>query len=306
MTLPFRSPNARSGIIAILVAATLALPASRSGAAAQQAGEEAAAHHQAGVAFHLQRRLDEASREYARALALEPPRHLTPEQWQLVRRFAPRLYVVAGEFFPLKDFAAILHPSRRLIAYHFFWEDDIDFPEDNDPCDHELVWVEYAEDRRTLVRLWTYFHGHILDGGEAAVAEARRHAMRPRVNVQWGKHGSMPAAWETLTIRRDAGPPDAAPPDAATITLKRYNEETFRKLSGAGRRLPDHPLGVRDKWPRKFAGDWAACTSFSRPVEPLRLLEQRRMAAVSRWNSAAINQHFLRYNFRPKTEWPPE
>jgi hypothetical protein len=25
---------------------------------------------------------------------------------------------------------------------------------------------------------------------------------------------------------------------------------------------------------------------------------------VSRWNSATINQHFLRYNFRPKTEWP--
>ena len=30
-----------------------------------------------------------------------------------------------------------MHPQRRLIAYHFFWEDDIDFPEDNDPCDHE-------------------------------------------------------------------------------------------------------------------------------------------------------------------------
>jgi hypothetical protein len=30
------------------------------------------------------------------------------------------------------------------------------------------------------------------------------------------------------------------------------------------------------------------------------------MALVSWWNSGAINQHFLRYNFRPKTEWPPE
>jgi hypothetical protein len=28
------------------------------------------------------------------------------------------------------------------------------------------------------------------------------------------------------------------------------------------------------------------------------------MARVSRWNSATINQHFLTYNFRPKTEWP--
>jgi len=28
------------------------------------------------------------------------------------------------------------------------------------------------------------------------------------------------------------------------------------------------------------------------------------MIKVSRWNSATINQHFLPYNFRPKTEWP--
>jgi hypothetical protein len=28
------------------------------------------------------------------------------------------------------------------------------------------------------------------------------------------------------------------------------------------------------------------------------------MVSVSRWNSAVINQQFLAYNFRPKTEWP--
>ena len=31
---------------------------------------------------------------------------------------------------------------------------------------------------------------------------------------------------------------------------------------------------------------------------------ERRMVRVSRWNSATIDQHFLTYNFRPKTEWP--
>jgi hypothetical protein len=30
------------------------------------------------------------------------------------------------------------------------------------------------------------------------------------------------------------------------------------------------------------------------------------MVSVSRWNSAVINQQFLTYNFRPKTEWPTE
>jgi hypothetical protein len=99
---------------------------------AQRVEETAEFHHQLGVAYHLRRCLDDASREYMRALELDPPRDLTDKEWQLVRRFTPRVYVTASEFFPLKDFAVILNPADRLIAYHFFWEDDIDFPEDND------------------------------------------------------------------------------------------------------------------------------------------------------------------------------
>jgi hypothetical protein len=288
-------------LIVALIAVGMGLPRSVANANPRQSEDNARTHHQAGVAFHLRRCLDDASREYARTLASEPARELTGEEWALVKRFAPRLYVTPTEFFPLKDFAVILHPSNRLIAYHLFWEDDIDFPEDNDPCDHELIWVEYAEDRQTLKRLWTYFHGQILDGGREAVEEARQHAMRPRINVQWGKHGSMPVSWENLKVRRDANAEGAEP-----ISLKLYNEETFGKLSSAGRRLPNHLIAVRGKWPVKFTGDWSAFTNFSKLVEPLRLLEQRRMALVSSWNSAAINQHFLSYNFRPKTEWPPD
>jgi len=41
-------------------------------------------------------------------------------------------------------------------------------------------------------------------------------------------------------------------------------------------------------------------------IEPLDWLTKNKLAAVSSWNSATINQHFLRYNFRPKTEWPGE
>jgi hypothetical protein len=270
-------------------------------AAARQSEDSPQTHHQAGVAHHLRRCLDDASREYARALSLDPPRELTGEEWELVKRFAPRIYVNPSEFFPLKDFALVLHPQKRLIAYHFFWEDDIDFPEDNDPCDHELIWVEYGEDRATLKRIWTYFHGQILDGGKEALNDARHHGWRPRINVQWGKHGSMPANWEDLKIRRDA-----SAPIAEAISLKLYNEETYRRLSSAGRRLPGHPLGVRGKWPQKFSGTWAAFINFSKLIEPLTLLEQNRMAMVSRWNSATINQYFLRYNFRPKTEWPQD
>jgi hypothetical protein len=273
-----------------------------------RAQEDAAeAHHQRGVAHHNRRCLDDASREYARTLELDPPRELTAEEWQRVRRFAPRVYTTPTEFFPLKDFAVILHPSARQIAYHFFWEDDIDFPEDNDPCDHELMWVQYAADGKSIEKFWTYFHGRILAGNEAALADARQHGQRPRVNTQWGKHGSMPLGWEEQTITADPGDAERKYyPLNQPITLKQYNEGTFRKLSDEGRRLANHPMGMRLGWPVKFAGTWKDFINFSRLVEPLVLLDKRKLAKVSRWNSATINQHFLTYNFRPKTEWPGE
>lgn len=30
------------------------------------------------------------------------------------------------------------------------------------------------------------------------------------------------------------------------------------------------------------------------------------MILVSRWNSGTVNQRFLRYNFKPKSEWPAD
>ena len=270
-----------------------------------RAADTAEAHHRRGVESHLRRSLDEASREYARAIELDPPRDLNAEEWRLVRRFAPRLYTTPSEFFPLKDFAVILHPTERLIAYHFFWEDDLDFPEDNDPCDHELIWVKYSEDKNSVEGVLTYFHGRILEGGEVALKDARAHGMRPRVNIQWGKHGSLPVGWEDMTIIANSGDVEKKYyPLDQTISLKQYQEGTFRKLSEEGRRLADHPLGMRLGWPRKFKGKWEDFVNFSRFVEPLQLLDRTKMARVSRWNSATINQYFLTYNFRPKTEWP--
>jgi hypothetical protein len=275
--------------------------------AGQQAPDTAEAHHQRGVAHHNRRCLDDASREYARALELDPPRELTAAEWQLVRRFAPRLYTTPSEFFPLKDFAVILHPTARQIAYHLFWEDDIDFPEDNDPCDHELMWVQYAADGKSIEKFWTYFHGRILPGNEAALADARRTGQRPRINVQWGKHGSMPVGWEEMNITANEGDSEKKYyPVGQPITLKRYQEGTYRKLSEEGRRQPHHPLALRLGWPAKFVGSWNDFINFSRLVEPLALLDKKKLAKVSRWNSATINQHFLTYNFRPKTEWPGE
>ena len=267
----------------------------------------AAEAHARGVEFHNARRLDEASHEYAHALSLDPPRSPSAGELAIIKRFAPRLYTTAAEFFPLRDFAAVLHPSERLIAYHLFWEDDIDFPEDNDPCDHELVWVQFSRDGLTLERFWTYFHGRILDGGEPALRDARDHAMRPRVNVQWGKHGSLPDGWESLPIVADEGDIERKYLSRGSpIALLDYNRATWQKLQTEGRRLKDHPLSRRLGWPDRFEGDWNQFVAFSRLVDPLPWLDRHRMTSVSRWNSAVIDQQFLAYNFRAKTEWPFE
>ncbi|MBX3280514.1 MAG: hypothetical protein KF868_21150 [Acidobacteria bacterium] len=262
-------------------------------------------HHRRGVDYHNRRSLDDASREYARALALDPPRDPSAEQWRIIRRFAPRIYTTPTEFFPLKDFAVILHPAARRIAYHLFWEDDIDFPEDNDPCDHELMWVQYSPDGRSLEKIWTYFHGRILEGGEAALADARRNNQRPRIDVQWGKHGSLPVGWAEMPITADAGDAERRYyPTGRQITLKEYQEGTYRKLSEEGRRLIDDPIAERLGWPRRFTGAWDDFVNYSRLIDPLELLDKKKMAKVTRFNSATINRHFLTYNFRPKTEWP--
>jgi hypothetical protein len=265
----------------VAVAAVGAQPARPANAALAQAAE----HHRRGVAHHDRRALNDASAEYDKALSLDPPRHPDAAERAVIRRFAPRLYTTADEPFPLTDFAVVKHPTAPLVAYHFFWQDDIDYPEDNDPCDHEVVWVRHSADGRVLEEVWTYFHGRLLAGGDAARRDAREHGMRPRIDVQWGKHGSLPIGW------------------AAEPAVLENQKATWRALS-KGRRLPDHPIGKRLGWPARFAGPWEAFVDYSRLVDPLAWLDRTDMAKVTRWNSATINRHFLAYNFRPKTEWP--
>ena len=102
-------------------------------------------------AFHLARRLDEAAAHYARVLEIEPGAAVDAHRRAAMLRHVPRVYQVSSDPFPLLDAVAVHHPSEPTIAYHFFWEDDIDFPDDSDPCDHELVWVRYDPARSAVV-----------------------------------------------------------------------------------------------------------------------------------------------------------
>ena len=246
---------------------------------------EAERKNETALRFHRRRCLKDASQAYEEVLRLDPPRPPSPAELKLAKRFAPRLYVTPNEPFILEDFAVIIHPDKPFIAYHMFWDDDIDYPADNDPTDHEVVWVKYDPASLKVTGVCAYYHGRILST-EEAVEDARAHAQRPRIEVQWGKHGSLPVGWEEInggSILRD---------------MKR----TYERLHEEGHRLPDHPLARG--WPRKFEGSWEDFTNFSKLVDPLKLIEAKGMVAVSRWNNAVIDQYFLPYNFYPKQEWP--
>lgn len=261
--------------------------------------------HEAAIALHLEQSLAAASQAYDEVLRRDPPRNPTPAEWLVIARFAPRLFVTRTEPFQLKDAAAIVHPTDGIIAFHLFWDDDIDYPDDNEPSDHEVVWCEMSADRTRLEAFRTYFHGRVLTAGDVALRDARAHGGRPATLVQWGKHGSMPLGWRHLSIVAENGETESDSYDVdVPISLEAYNHGTWRKLSTAGRRARDNPIADRARWPPTFAGDWPAFSTFSIAIDPLPMLQQRRMALVSRWNAATLNRWLIRYNFRPKLEWP--
>jgi len=230
---------------------------------------------------HRKRCLSEASAAYTRLLERDRPADPTAEQRALIFKFAPRLYLVDGEFFPLKDIVAILHPDRPVIGYHLFWEDDIAYPADNDPCDHEIVWIEYDPATLKVVRVSTYFHGRVLSPA-GAVDEANAHDGQAWIGVEWGFHGSVP--WGATELVAE--------------TFKKHWELAHIKA----RDLPRSPLARG--WPSSYPGDLAAYSTFSIPHDPAPALRQPGLIYVSRWPMAVLNRYCLRYNFATKTEWP--
>ncbi len=96
------------------------------------------------------------------------------------------LYVQRDEWFPLERIVAVVNPDRPIIAYHLLWKDDVDgsWIPFTIPTDEEVVWVGY-DSTHAPSDVWTYWHGKILH------ADWRRRG-EPAIDVQWGKHGSLP------------------------------------------------------------------------------------------------------------------
>ncbi|HZI41660.1 MAG TPA: hypothetical protein VFD67_08145 [Gemmatimonadaceae bacterium] len=105
---------------------------------------------------------------------------------RLAHALAPLLYIQRDEWFPLQRVVAVLHPSRRIIAYHLLWQDDVNgsWIPFTVATDEEVVWVGY-DSTHAPTDLWTYWHGTLLH------ADWRERG-QVAVDVQWGKHGSLP------------------------------------------------------------------------------------------------------------------
>ena len=103
----------------------------------------------------------------------------------LARSLAPVLYLQRDERFPLSRVVAVVHPTKPIIAYHLLWRDDVNgaWIPFTVATDQEVIWVGY-DPTGAPVDVWTYWHGTLL------------HTKWPKaqvaINVQWGKHGSMP------------------------------------------------------------------------------------------------------------------
>ena len=192
----------------------------------------------------------------------------------LARSLAPVLYLQRDESFPLSRVVAVVHPVKRIIAYHLLWRDDVhgSWVPFTVPTDQEIVWIGY-DSTGAPVDVWTYWHGVTL------------HTAWPRaqvaIDVQWGKHGSLPRA-----IRESDLP--------GTRSLNFFYAAT-RFL------LPDILLGrLQRKGPTGFPHGYDRYRDFSRVL----LISGRLDAVVRTTNPEAVLQAVFG-DFSHKPNWPP-
>ncbi|HEU4749377.1 MAG TPA: hypothetical protein VFS56_12855 [Gemmatimonadaceae bacterium] len=169
---------------------------------------------------------------------------------------------------------AVVHPERRVIAYHLLWRDDVhgSWVPFTVPTDEEIVWVGY-DSTGAPNEVWTYWHTGIL------------HARWPKsqvvINVQWGKHGSFPR-----------GMPESDLPRFGTLNF-------FYAMALIG--VPDMILGNTVR-----KGPWCFCRSYRRYRDyskPLFLAERIDVVARVEDPRAVLSAVFGE-NYSNKVWWP--
>ncbi|RXS91425.1 hypothetical protein [Geobacillus sp. PK12] len=238
--------------------------------------------------LHLDGNIRRAGEQYRLVLQMDPLTPLTEKETQMIRKFCPILLLTEKECFPLKDVVAVHHPTKPMIGYHLFWEDDYDFPDDYEPCDHEEIWIEYNPENETITNVMCWFHSRVLSSKDA-VKEAWDNNQRAIIRVEWGKHGSLLCGWESMKE------------PLTGVMLVDWLKETYEHVKKGGR-VPSHPL--KKYWPKGFEGTFEEYIHFSVRLDPLNWLDKKPLMYKTRWVNAVIFTQCLPYNFHPKMEWP--
>jgi hypothetical protein len=184
------------------------------------------------------------------------------------------LYLQRDETFPLERVVAAVHPAQRVIAYYLLWRDDVHgaWVPFTVPTDEEVVWVGYDASGAPN-ELWTYWHGHILH-----TPWSRRQVA---IDVQWGKHGSLPRG-----VREDDLP-----------RLQTLNDFYAATIIG----LPDIWLGdLNRKGPFCFCHSYRRYRDFSRELP----LGGRLDAIVYGEDPRPVLSEVFGRNYSKKTIWP--
>jgi hypothetical protein len=188
------------------------------------------------------------------------------------------LYLQRDEWFGLVRVVAVVHPGKPVVAYHLLWRDDINgsgIPF-TVATDEEIVWVGYDSVSHGPTELWTYWHGKILHTPWTGRG-------RPEINVQWGKHGSLPRG----LIESDL-------PGGAKLNV-------FYALTWVT--LPDIWLGrLTRNGPLCFCHGYGRYRDFSRPLS---VADSLTAVVRTADPTEALTAIFGRYSKKPAWPGPP-
>ena len=212
-------------------------------------------------------------------LAATECQEATSNRDALAVRFAPFLYLNPDEPFEILAVVAVFHPTRPLVAYHIFFEEDALLAGRGKSSDHEIAWVEYDPTTLEVSDVRTLWHRAVLRT-EACISDARLSGQRPRLDVQWGQHGILPLGWEEA-------------PSLRTRILLRIHYLFMKHLGG----VP----GLESKgFDVSFRGSWADYLRFTKPVDVAAYLGD---AVVAEHCEKALAAQLHR-TFKVKKEWP--
>jgi hypothetical protein len=199
-------------------------------------------------------------------------------QVALAKRLAPVLYVQRDEPFPLDRVVAVVHPRCPVVAYILDWRWDVNgqWMPWTKSSDEEEVWVGYDPETSAPTDLWTYWHGTVLHTDW-------RDRGHPAVDVQWGKHGTLPRG----VIESDL-------PHATSLNMMYALEFVL---------LPDVALGkLVHGGPWGFFHGYSRYRDFSR-VTPLR---DQLTAVIASDAPTKPLRELLGSRFSNKVPWPYE